>query len=703
MKAEFLRHEYTWSKRSIDGKLGLGVSSSSKPKDQNLLDQIEKLSGMVEPDCETGMEVERLIYDELIGFVKAIVKPVPAGEDKRQNKKVYLYHCTDATAMDPAIYCIPQGSWEHRNQRYLPSVYLSEEWDTSRNILLKYHMMDQLPELLKAIYWCAFRGGKNLAFVTDWNRWEYAANSREIMYAIHSILPEELRKNAGYASFGCGMNHRSAFYFTDTCPKEDFYDLTKQEYHSNYHTDQLDTFFFRTLATIYWEEEALYFDFIHVIEDMIKENKIDKNVLRDIQWIFLTFCLQHSIEIPKFADVMSYFPQLFYRAGESETMAQVQDSLLTYYHALDWSKEDGEKYLDTLGKGISKKGIDKILDEMSWTLNGMPQEKVSAFLSNLQKEQKLLFTKLMLHHCDEKESIGYEAFQESQRNFAQMEAYLSGLDVNYMSDAVKDVLFSRSIDLLNDNPFEIKTYEEVSRLAILLDRKDSWLHSLETFLSQLNLQKEDLEDRQLDIACEIENIYEKLSEKSQQHSFESEKQRRIDEENQAKKAALLEESSERDIPEDSGESSALMEIERENVPDPISPKRENSSSITFFSFFIRGIPYGFLTGCILYLLNYGIVIGHWKISVGVGGMWMILMLNYAIERVERKKKDGYRLWQALGLCIFEGYIIEAIAWLFLPKALIVYFFLILGFLTVLIQVLYGLLLYKKRYEQEEEE
>ena len=136
MKANFLRHEYTWSKKSIGGTVGLGIVSSSTPKEKEALREIEKMASMAEADSETGMEVELLMYNPVVGTIKMAVKPAPAGEDQRKNKKVFLYQCEGENGSDPDIYCIPKGSWKSQGDTYLSPITLEEKWDTSRNILV---------------------------------------------------------------------------------------------------------------------------------------------------------------------------------------------------------------------------------------------------------------------------------------------------------------------------------------------------------------------------------------------------------------------------------------------------------------------------------------------------------------------------------------------------------------------------------------
>lgn len=101
-------------------------------------------------------------------------------------------------------------------------------------------------------------------------------------------------------------------------------------------------------------------------------------------------------------------------------------------------------------------------------------------------------------------------------------------------------------------------------------------------------------------------------------------------------------------------------------------------------FLLLGFPQGFLTGCILYMTHYSLMIGHWKIAVGMAGMWILLMLNY--EGMILQRREHYPLWKVIGLCLVEGWIIEVAGWFFRSQKVRLYYFIVLGIITVVIQV-----------------
>lgn len=687
MKANFLRHEYTWSKKSIGGTVGLGIVSSSTPKEKEALREIEKMASMAEADSETGMEVELLMYNPVVGTIKMAVKPAPAGEDQRKNKKVFLYQCEEENASDPDIYCIPKGSWESQGDTYLSPITLEEKWDTGRNILVKYHFMDRLPDLFRAVFWCIFRGSQHLAFVASWNREEYALFSREIMYAIHKIIPEACRKNAGYASYGCGMNQCSSFYFTDTIPEGDYFDVDGLEYHrKNMREDKLDQFFYDTLARIFWESEPLYYEFFSWVNEGIGEREIDKSILKEMEWMFLQFCLDHQIDIPSSEDILSLLPQLFYGASDSSILSEIQDNLLYYYHSEEWNREKYVAYLNILENGITKKGEDKILEEMEWVLNEYKKEHkgvVKDYLNNLKKGNPLLFTKLLSRNYKEEDGVFHDYFENSKLSLSKMKNCLHELVPSVIQEGIKDAWMLRGIEILNEDVFCVDHFKIFTDIAQILNRKKQWTEILNGFLNQLRKECENLTDEQLDAACEIESIYTKVTEGPVEEGLYREKQSRN-----------------HDTEEEDSEERWINKREEEDaMEEEVFRTLEEEREEKFLSFFVSGIPYGFLTGCILYLLNYALVIGHWKISIGVAGMWLILMMNYANERL--RIPNGYRMWKALGLCIVEGYIIQVIAWVFLPQNIRVYFFLIVGILTVLIQLIHMIILKRNATEKEE--
>ena len=109
------------------------------------------------------------------------------------------------------------------------------------------------------------------------------------------------------------------------------------------------------------------------------------------------------------------------------------------------------------------------------------------------------------------------------------------------------------------------------------------------------------------------------------------------------------------------------------------------------------IPQGFMSGSFMFLAWYSIRIGHWKIAVGLLGMWLLIMINYDLLLLARK--EAYPLWQVLGLCCIEGLVVQAVAWFLPTKYLRMVYFLVLGALTLVIQTII-LIRTRRRFAKE---
>ena len=138
------------------------------------------------------------------------------------------------------------------------------------------------------------------------------------------------------------------------------------------------------------------------------------------------------------------------------------------------------------------------------------------------------------------------------------------------------------------------------------------------------------------------------------------------------------------------------EPEVEAVEDMNADQEEKEGPAT--PFLLMGFPQGFLTGCILYMTHYSLMIGHWKIAVGMVGMWIILMLNY--EGMILQRQGHYPLWKVIGLCLVEGWIIEVAGWFFRSQKVRLYYFIVLGIITVVIQVVNLLRISRERSKEE---
>ena len=89
------------------------------------------------------------------------------------------------------------------------------ETEAPEDIFISMHVYDRLPDFLRAVFWCLFEKKEGLDFAAPaWKKEEFAGNAGRLMYAIHSILPEYLRRRAGYVSYTEQPVSREPFYFS---------------------------------------------------------------------------------------------------------------------------------------------------------------------------------------------------------------------------------------------------------------------------------------------------------------------------------------------------------------------------------------------------------------------------------------------------------------------------------------------------------
>ena len=106
---------------------------------------------------------------------------------------------------------------------------------------------------------------------------------------------------------------------------------------------------------------------------------------------------------------------------------------------------------------------------------------------------------------------------------------------------------------------------------------------------------------------------------------------------------------------------------------------------SYLSFLVNSMPQGFLTACMMFLSIYSIKIGHWKIALGMAGVWTLVMMNYQREILEYDLP--YPAWMVLGLDLVEGLVVSLAAWLLPSQRIRLLFFLTIGLMTMLSQTI----------------
>ncbi len=678
MKAEYLRHEYTWSNHCITGNvLGWGITASSTPKSKTVLGELEKLASMAEPDRTDKIPVEELAYSPAAGFVKMTVVPCDAGEDKRKNKKVFLYQPRqgkDKEAFLPEVYLAPHGEWkEEKEKETLPPLWMDTMENTTENILMKNHVYDRLPDFLRAVFWCLCEKKQGLNLVApSWEKEEFADRSRELMYAIHAILPETLRKRAGYISFAEGEVHREAFYFSQEILGKNYLDLdafAKTGYLPG--TTKMEEYFFFHLAELLAQNREKYDQFMERAETYLR-HCTGGNMLKKLQWIFYIFCRENGKESMEKLDVLPSIPELFYWAAGEKEMEETAEKLVRFLRQERWNTEEREEYVRVLAEGYTGKAQERICGELEWMLQELflkKEKEAERLLGLLQEKNRRLYTCLLQQGMEIEDTWQNRFFHKKMTSFASMEEYISGTDKTVLSSEAKNQMIMAGIRLLNEDLFNKESFVFFDRLMTDLDREEQWAEILKDFVRQLEEEAEHFDDEQLETACYVEQLLKKHAPGEAAGTLMKEKKKR------------------------QGELSVEVEEDAEYVP-AVMEEEDNGSLLDTL---LVGYPQGFMTGCAWFLSSYALTIGHWKIAVGMTGIWILFMLHYYYLLMHKERK--YAFWKNFGLCVLEGYVIKFAATLFASQKIRLYYFLLLGILAVGVEIIN---IFRMKREKEEE-
>lgn len=709
MKIEYLIHEYTWSNHCISGnKLGWGITASSMPEDRAYLRELEKLAQAAIVDKTGQIEVEELVYSSVCGFVKMTSIPCESGEDKRQNKRVRMYQ-PKASDHNPAVYLAPGGEWtEGESIGFLPSLTMEEPEFHIKEILQEMHLEERLPEFMQVVFWCLSGHSEGLNIVApDWKEEEFAENAQKIMYVIHRLLPQCIREKAGYVSFTREAVPSVSFYFSKKRCGTYSFDLSKESaWRESW--DVLDSYFYTGFAEASDRQDAIYQEFQKTAEGYLKSVRDTGNLLKKVEWIFYDIARKHGKSSLDIECLSRNLPELLYWTCKDKGLTFVAEDILSEVHQYRFTPAERQSYIESLLGGVTGRSRERILSELDWMMGQVfekDKKEFASLLALIREKNKEIYTCLLCGTIAQKPMSDY-----SQRmyhlNAGDMESlyrYVKDFNEQSIPRERKDDILRTGIGLLNEKLFDKNRYEMFDKIAIHLNRKEQWIKILQDFVSQLQDHAALFDKKQMDTACYIEEL---LS------TYRPETRRVLREErgrrgHKARKSGQSKDSGEEDSDmgrryKDRKQSEDGVEsVEENRKSEPLHAEVETVEEEPegpMIPFLLIGFPQGFLTGCIIYLSHYSLMIGHWKIALGMAGMWILLMLNY--EGVILQRKERYPLWKVIGLCLVEGWIIEVAGWFFRSQKVRLYYFIVLGVIAVCIQVI-NLLRMKKERNQEQ--
>ena len=709
MKIEYLIHEYTWSNHCISGnKLGWGITASSMPEDRAYLRELEKLAQAAIVDKTGQVEVEELVYSSVCGFVKMTSIPCESGEDKRQNKRVRMYQ-PKASDHNPAVYLAPGAEWtEGESIGFLPPLTVEEPEFHTKEILQEMHLDERLPEFMQVVFWCLSGHSEGLNIVVpDWEEAEFAENAQKIMYVIHSLLPQCIREKAGYVSFTREAVPSVSFYFSKKRCGTCSFDLSKESrWRESW--DVLDSYFYTGFAEASEGHDAIYQEFQKTAAGYLKNVRDTGNLLKKVEWIFYDIARKHGKSPLDIEYLSRNLPELLYWICKDKELTSVAEDILAEVHQYSFTSQERQSYIESLLGGVTGRSRERILSEVDWMLGQVfekDKKEFASLLTLIREKNKEIYTCLLCDTIAQKPASDYSQrmYHLNAGDMASLYRYVKDFNEQSVPGERKDDILRTGIGLLNEKLFDQKRYEMFDKIAIHLNRKEQWIKILQDFVSQLQDHASLFDKKQMDTACYIEEL---LS------TYRPETRRILREERGRRGHKARKSGQSKDSGEEDSDMGRRYE-DRKRPGDGVESVEENRKGESLHAevetveeepegpmipFLLIGFPQGFLTGCIIYLSHYSLMIGHWKIALGMAGMWVLLMLNY--EGVILQRKERYPLWKVIGLCLVEGWIIEAAGWFFRSQKVRLYYFIVLGVIAVCIQIINLLRMRKERNQEQ---
>ena len=634
VKTTYLRHTYTWSDHSITGeKLGWGITASSTPEDPLLLRELEKLALTAVPDYRSRIPVEMLLYSPVCGYVKMTAMPSKAGNAGRKNKVVHLYQLA-SVPVTPTDYLSPGDFWGPSGKRgeLQPLTVDAAPWDREELVRLA-GSREEMAKLVELVYRTLAGDLRQLNLVApDWKAEEFREKARHMMFLIHEMLPEALRKKAGYLSFARDKIRNIPFVFSSKPVGKHVYYIGKRmkETVPAWENGEMSPFYRAFLEGIgddFLNNSETFGCFLERSNELLEKQAGGRSPMPCLAFLYLSLP-ERTDRIPSLPLMQDRIPELLYWGASDPAFAEIAEDILDRVHREFPDTCPTDEYIRILAGGCTKRSMDLTAREIRWALNrpGCSEEEAMELREEIKDQWEALYASLSGKTDPETGSAG-----QKKRSLPHTDLSIDSSKINTGPDAP-----------LPDKPstgglhYEGLQAESRHQNNLLMEERQA---------------RQEYEDLQIE-ERQVEEQYEDLQR----------------EEGQAKERDV-------DLPmeEEEGDGSRIAQVRA--VDDGIE------DSLTFL---ITGIVQGFMTGCMLYLSHYTMKLGHWKIALGLLGIWIPIMVNYWY--ILRQKGEWRPLWKIWGLCLTEGLIIEIAAWFFPTQKMRLVFFFVLGIGVLLVQL-----------------
>ena len=685
---QFECHEYTWSEQGVSGyPVGWRIKASSRSDDRDLLGRIEKAAACASVDSQGRIAVEELMYDRSLGFIKLVSEPAQPGKDHRKNVRVRLYHSKDRQA-EPQNYLAPHGQWPQDAGTSLSGITIDPISLSRSEILEKYHLQGaSLVSFIDQVFSCIGRKRAVCFGVTDWEERHFAMHAAEVMLAVHLLLPQNARKYAGYLSFSRRSRENVPFYFRSMQGKErenrEVFLLSSSQaglghdstMESMSFEDPWQYMCFHLSRLLGSREGEDYDDFLSRLNEQMTEERVEasSDFVLTIPWIFYRYLRERGGAAMADRLLIRSVPQLCYWKAGGLMDDTLLDFVMKEVRELDLSETELRIYLKDLIGGITSRTRQDMIPEIARVLELMEKMDPEACRKErnlLKEEHREIAGELAMMETRKKVPLPYENPWFNMLGSLPMESALTGGDTSPGENPVKRKQIRDPAEAVLE---EVKEYRPGKEPAEAKEDRPG---------KEPAEAKEDRPGREPAEAKEDRpgrEPAEAKEDRPEREPAEMADRMRNDEkprpDSDRDPGSIIDENKNRNC---SGKPESSLPAETRSLS-------QEEGLEDYFSFLINSMPRGFLTGCMFFLSIYSIKIGHGKIALGMAGIWMMVMLND--QRVILEKRLPYPLWMILGLSLVEGLLISTTAWLLPSKKVRLLFFLIIGIITLLSQLI----------------
>ncbi|MCI6858108.1 MAG: hypothetical protein MR867_02280 [Eubacterium sp.] len=510
MKTEYLRHEYTWSNHCITGnRLGWGITASSLPEKKEYLRELEKFAQAAVTDKSGKVEVEELVYSSVCGYVKMISSLSVSGDDRRQNKRVRLFQAK-ASDKNPSVYLSARGNWESQETGvFLSPVYQETCLYDGSKIIEKWNLENRLSDLMRAVFWCLSDNAEGLDIVaSSWEEKDFAQNSGEIMYLIHSFLPECLRQKAGYVSFTREGLPSVPFYFSKEACSPFFFDLEKGM--DSREEDEMDHYFFGGFSKHFSMQDDCFRKFMDEAQTYLNTMGNSGNLLNKLEWVYYYVAVKFGEEHLSFPELCKRLPELLYWEAKDRYFSKIAEFVLGEIRERKLNGNEERLYVKSLVAGVTGRSKPRIVSELDKILEKIRKEDpklLGGILPEICESNRELYTMLVCRFYSKEDCFfGKELFAEKSKSMNTLSEYVENLSEKEIPSGMKDHILRTGIRLLNQNLFDKKQYELFDHMAVHLNREGQWVRILKDFVGQLEEHVKSFNEEQLDTACFVEEL-----------------------------------------------------------------------------------------------------------------------------------------------------------------------------------------------------